>query len=76
MHSRTKKIRVYTRELQDKKKLKMYVSLGFEHIRRIVSFERFPTVGCLAELCIIPNIGTVPINSPEGRRIINKLAYV
>jgi len=69
-------IRVYTRDLQDKRLLKTYTTLGFQHIRRIVSFERFPTIGSLAELCIIPNIGTVPIDSPQGRRLINKMTYL
>ena len=73
MYNNTKMIRAYTRDLQDKRLLKTYMSLGFQHIRRIVSFERFPTIGCLAELCIIPNIGTVPIDSAQGRRLINKM---
>lgn len=76
MYNNTKIIRVYTRNLQDKRLLKTYMSLGFQHIRRIVSFERFPTIGCLAELSLIPTIGSVPIVSPEGRRLIGKLAFV
>jgi hypothetical protein len=75
MYNNTKMIRAYTRDLQDKRLLKTYMSLGFQHIRRIVSIERFPTIGCLAELCLIPNIGTVPIDSPQGRRLINKMSY-
>jgi hypothetical protein len=69
-------IRVYTRDLQDKRLLKSYMTLGFQHIRRIVSVERFPTIGCLAELSLVPNIGSVPIDSPQGRRLINRMAYV
>ena len=67
--------RVYTRDLQDKRLLKTYMTLGFQHIRRIVSIERFPTIGCLAELSLVPNIGSVPIDSPQGRRLINKMSY-
>lgn len=76
MYNNTKMIRVYTRDLQDKRLLKSYMTLGFQHIRRIVSVERFPTIGCLAELSLVPNIGSVPIDSPQGRRLINRMAYV
>ncbi len=76
MYSTTKMFRVYTRDLQNKGTLKMYMSLGFQHIRRVISLERFPTIGSLAELCVAPNVGTVPIDSPQGRRLINKLAYI
>jgi len=76
MHGRTKIIRVYTRDLQFKGTLKMYMSLGFQHIRRVITLKRFPTIGSLAELCIVPNIGTVPIDSPEGRRLIKKMAFI
>jgi hypothetical protein len=68
-------IRAYTRDLQDKSLLKTYMTLGFQHIRRIVSIERFPTIGCLAELSLVPNIGSGPIDSPQGRRLINKMSY-
>jgi hypothetical protein len=68
-------IRAYTRDLQDKRLLKTYMALGFQHIRRIVSIERFPTIGCLVELSLVPNIGSVPIDSPQGRRLINKMSY-
>jgi len=69
-------IRAYTRDLQDKSLLKTYMTLGFQHIRRIVSIERFPTIGCLAELSLVPTIGSVPIDSSQGRRLINKLGYL
>jgi hypothetical protein len=54
----------------------MYMSLGFQHVRRVISLNRFPTIGTLAEICVSPNIGTVPIDSPQGRRLIYKMAYI
>ena len=76
MYSTTKMFRVYTRDLQNKATLKMYMSLGFQHVRRVISLNRFPTIGTLAEICVSPNIGTVPIDSPQGRRLIYKMAYI
>lgn len=42
------------------------------HFSQIV---RNPTVGRYVELCKVQQLGCVPINSPEGRRIIHKLCF-
>jgi hypothetical protein len=53
---------------------------GFKYIRRYDerSFDqvlRRPTIGCMVELFQIPHCRTVPINSPAGKKIINRICY-
>jgi hypothetical protein len=55
-------------------------SEGYNHIRRYDerSFDqllRRPTVGCMIELFQIPHCRTVPIDSPAGKKIINRICY-
>lgn len=76
MSYNTKMIRVYTRDLQNPIVIKSYQSLGFQHIRRIICLDRFPTIGTLAEISCIPVSGSKPIDSREGRSIIQKMSYI
>jgi len=76
MYNRTKIVRVHTRELQNPANLKTFLTLGFTHIRRVICLNRFPTIGTLSEVSYFPLEGSVPINSPQGRRLIGKMAYI
>jgi hypothetical protein len=76
MYNSTKMIRVHTRELQNPGILKRYMTLGFRHIRRVICLNRFPTIGTLSEISYRPLEGSFPIDSPEGRRLIGKMAYI
>ena len=53
---------------------------GFKHIRRyderlFHDVLRRPTVGCMVEVFQIPYCRTVPIDSPAGKKLINRLCY-
>jgi hypothetical protein len=73
--------RAYSVELRnDKEFLEELKADGFIYIRRHDdrSFDqvlRNPTMGCIVELSQLPYYRSVKIDSPAGRKIINRLCY-
>ncbi len=64
----------------DKEFLKELMDEGFIYIRRHEdrTFDqvlRNPTLGCIVELYQLPYYRSVKIDSPAGRKIINRLCY-
>ena len=76
MYLKTKRVRVYTYDLQRPGVLDAYVRLGFEYIRRIEPRipSKFPTVGCMAELSYIEQYDSHPIFSNKGYQLIHKIS--
>jgi hypothetical protein len=73
----SKKVRVYTRDLQNPKILEMYIQMGFLHILRIIPRvpSKFPTIGCVVELSCYVQQGSTPIHSLRGQKIIQRLSW-
>ena len=70
-----KKVRIQTRDLQAGL-LESYINQGFAYVTRILPYRptRFPTVGCLVELSHYRQQGCIPIDSPKGRQLINRIS--
>jgi hypothetical protein len=77
MYYNTKRIRVFTYDLQKPGVLDGYLTLGYSHIRRIEPRvpSKFPTVGCTVELCYSQYGNSYPIDSVKGQRLIHKISY-
>jgi len=73
----SKKIRLYTRDLQIPKVLDMYIQMGFLHVIRIIPRvpSKFPTIGCVVELSSYAQQGSTPIHSLRGQKIIQRLSW-
>jgi hypothetical protein len=73
--------RAYSIDLRNDKEFLDYLKAeGFIYIRRHEdrSFDqvlRNPTMGCIVELYQLPYYRSVKIDSPAGRKIINRLCY-
>lgn len=73
--------RVYTNDLRNNKEfLDNLIAQGFKYIRRhderaFYQLLRDPILGCKVEVYQIPYHGTVPIDSPAGKKIINRICY-
>jgi hypothetical protein len=72
--------RINTYLLQDSQILNDLIKEGYHYIRKFnyVQFHeivRYPTMGCVVELCTINRVGCVRINSKEGQKLINKKCY-
>ena len=77
MYYNTKRLRVFTYDLQQPGVLDAYIAMGFLHIRRIEPRvpSKFPTVGCTAELSYNQYGNSYPIYSVKGQQLIHKIAY-
>jgi hypothetical protein len=79
LHDFYSKKRIQTQDLQDPETLLYLKMLGFVWIRRHIqplnSFLRTPSLGCWVELFKIQDMRCVPIDSPEGKKLINRLCY-
>lgn len=71
--------RAWSIELQDPVRLAWMRANGFAWIRpmhrRWELSVRRPTVGCIVELGVMRQVGMVPLDSAEGRRIIRRLCW-
>jgi hypothetical protein len=72
--------RAYTYDLQKFGVLDSYRERGFHYVRRFNTHNfrdivRHPTLGCCVELSAMPHPGSVPIDSPMGRRLLKKVCY-
>jgi hypothetical protein len=72
--------RIETYLLQDKAILDELRAEGYCWIKRLNhtrfhEITRNPTIGCTVELFTLYNVGTVPIDSFKGKKLINKLCY-
>jgi hypothetical protein len=68
-------------ELQNREILENLISNGYvwirqKHIYHFQRLMRFPTVGRWVEVSRSGAGHYVPINSPAGRKLINKLCYI
>ncbi len=73
-----KRINTYT--LKDEAILNKLVTEGYCWIKRFnhthfYEITRNPTIGCTVELYTSPYVGTVAIDSREGKKLIRKLCY-
>ena len=77
MYYKTKRIRVFTYDLQRPGVLDRYIAMGFLHIRRIEPTvpTKFPTVGCMAELSYSQYCNSYPIHSAKAQELIHKISY-
>jgi len=77
MYYNTKRIRVFTYDLQKPGVLDGYMNMGFSYIRRIEPriLSKFPTVGCTVELSYEQHGNSYPIYSVKAQRLINKISY-
>ncbi len=72
--------RVWSQELKDPWTLAGFKAQGFLWVRRLDHrrFEqivRQPTVGCLLELCVLQQVGCVPIGSRQAKKWIQRECY-
>jgi hypothetical protein len=75
-----RKIWITTSELKKPIVLEKYKKQGFIWIRKLTNkrFEnivRNPTIGCTVELFFLWQPNCVPIDSPQAKKLINKLCY-
>jgi hypothetical protein len=66
--------------LQDPQILNDLLIEGYQYIRKfnyihLHEIVRYPTMGCIVELCTINRVGCVKIDSKEGQKLINKKCY-
>ena len=73
------KKRMLTQDLQDPAIFLLLKTLGFVWIRRynphLDSVLRTPTLGCWVELFKVEDIRCVHIDSPQAKKLINRLCY-
>ncbi len=67
-------------DLQNPETLEIYRSMGFVwirqlHDRRFHEIVRNPTIGCIVEMFAIRHADCVQIDSPKGKKLINKICY-
>ncbi len=72
--------RVWSIHLQRPEVLAAAKAQGYQWVRRLDGrrFEQIvcnPTVGCILELCVLQQVGCVPIDSPKAKRWIRRLCY-
>jgi hypothetical protein len=71
--------RVYTYDLQRGCELEKLRLQGYKWIGRVrqpfQSMVRVPTIGCLVELAVHRQIGMVPIDSPQGQKLLWRQCY-
>jgi hypothetical protein len=73
------KKRLLSRDLQDPRIVLLLQTLGFNWVRRynppLNSVLRMPTVGCWVEVLKVEDVGCVYIESPEAKKLINRICY-
>lgn len=71
--------RTTTVALRDHYVLENFRRCGFNHIRQLHyeynKITREPTIGCYVELSVEPGVGTIPIDSAKGRKLIKRSSY-
>lgn len=72
--------RFYTYDLQrDDDTLEKLRLEGYKWIGRVrqpfQSMVRVPTIGCLVELAVYRQVGMVPIDSPQGQKLLWRQCY-
>jgi hypothetical protein len=71
--------RTTTVALRDHYVLENFKRCGFNHIRQLHydynKITREPTIGCYVELSVEPDVGTIPIDSSKGRKLIKRSSY-
>lgn len=72
--------RFWSIDLQKQETYDSVLEQGFKWIRRVNPrrFElitRQPTVGCYVEVFKVRHLNCVPIDSPQGKKLIRKLCY-
>lgn len=72
--------RISSFELQNEVILNKLIEEGYLWIKRynVTQFHnitRNPTIGCTVELYTTRSVGTIPIDSVKGKKLINKLCY-
>jgi hypothetical protein len=59
--------------------LDIYKNKGYTYIRQVHRayhlITRNPSVGCIVELSFYKDIGSHPIDSPKGRKLIRRICY-
>ena len=71
--------RTDTATLRNPYVMNYYICSGFKHIRQLHyeynKITREPTIGCYVELSVEAGVGTIPIDSPKARKLINRMSY-
>ena len=79
LHDYYSKRLMRTHDMQDPTSILLLKTLGFCWIRRYIqplnSFLRTPTLGCWVELFKVEDIRCVHIDSPQAKKLINRLCY-
>ena len=69
----------FTRDLAKNEILNTYIKKGYSYIRQIhrpyAYITREPSIGCIVELSVKPDIGSVLIDSAKGRKLIRRISY-
>lgn len=73
--------RIHTGVLRDPDNLRSLIADGFQWIRRLERPEfheivRNPTLGCIVEIFTSYHTSCIRIESPAGKKLINKLCYI
>ena len=58
----------------------LMTSQGFQYVRRVErqhfrDIVRNPTVGCMVEVSVAHQVGSIPLTSPKALRLIKKICY-
>jgi hypothetical protein len=79
LHDYYSKRLMLTQDMQDPAIIHLLKTLGFIWIRRYIqpldSFLRTPTLGCWVELFKVQDMRCIPIDSPQGKKLIKRLCY-
>lgn len=72
-------VRITTPHLRDPATQQKYIIAGYRYIRRLDynyhHIMREPTDGCTVELTKEPEIGSILIDSPKARKLIQRRSY-
>ena len=72
--------RITTPELKDPATMEALRKQGYDWIRRLNPHRfdqivRCPTVGCTVEVSVLQHPGCIPIDSPQAKKMINRICY-
>lgn len=72
-------VKTTTVDLRDPLVLKYYLDSGFLYIRRLHynynHILRSPTDGCNVEITKQRDLGSIPLDSPQARKLIRRICY-
>jgi len=78
-YSQAALVKTTTVELRDPLVLNYHMDNGFIYIRRLHynynHILRSPTDGCNVELTRYRDVGSIPIDSPQARKLIRRICY-